>query len=277
MAYDYRGIAASHVQVRFFPTPSGYRPCYSRIQKLIAQRFLRARRLPSVSGIGSGRLFLTLDTNGKQAVAKALGLASRQELARLRIDAPRFIEHHLALCDSRLRFTLAAQQSRLFELLEWTADREVVIHVTDPDTDTTVGLEPDSTFTLALADGSSQRFCLEQDAGTIPKRMRSRLRAYLLRAGAEHGVPVLWVVPDRLRQHWLLHLALDAAAAVSADPTVFWVTTQAALARQDALADAIWHLPGVATPVCLTQVVAPEAAHGPPSQAAATRSGGLAA
>ena len=254
MVYEYAGCSASHIRARFFPTPGGRSACYGRIAKLVANRYLVSRRLPAQSGQGSGKALLTLGVKGRPLVAQVLGLVTRQDLARLRIDAPRYIEHHLALCDTRLCFERACLRSRLFQLVDWQGDRAVRIEVTDPLSDERLALVPDGRFTLGLRDDRQQSFLLEQDLGTIPRRMRARLRLYLARDATAGREPVLWIVPDARRQEAVLGWAQEEATRLSADPTMHWVALTQQIESAEVLRDPLWRIAGVAQPVALQSV-----------------------
>lgn len=79
--------------------------------------------------------------------------------------------------------------------------------------------------------------------GTIAsKRIRARLRAYLAYAGTDER-PVLWVVPDQRRLDALNEWARHEAAAVAADPTIFWLTTQEHIS-QGRILGPIWQIVG---------------------------------
>ncbi len=148
MVYLFGGCSTDHVAKRLFPGLKSSRACYRHVAELVNQGYLLTQRLPSLSGVGSGKNFLTLAPKGKPVVAQALGL-SVSELSRSRIDAPRFIEHHLSICDTRVNFELAVERSNLFTLLEWTRDRDVEIKGKDNQGKEFI-LTPDGAFTLAV-------------------------------------------------------------------------------------------------------------------------------
>src|SRR5688572_28599274 len=87
LIYRLGSCAVLHLYELFWP-PSDTKPgprnsCYRRVRQLISAGYLDADRLPSLTGLGAGRLFLTLGPKGRNAVAEQLGL-SRSELQRLR-------------------------------------------------------------------------------------------------------------------------------------------------------------------------------------------------
>lgn len=138
MVYLFGGCSTAHVAARLFSALKSPRVSYRRIAELVQQGYLLGRRLPSSSGVGSGKNFLTLGPKGKPVVALALGL-SESELARSRIDSPRFIEHHLAICDTRVAFELGAEKSRVVTVVEWSRDREVEVTLTKDGSQVTLG------------------------------------------------------------------------------------------------------------------------------------------
>lgn len=241
--YELRGCTADHIRFRFFPTPGARSACYTRIQKLVDAEYLASLRLPARYGIGSGKAFLTPGPGARPVLAEILGL-SRAELGRIRMDAPPVIAHHLAICDTRLAVELAAERSSVFTLREWHGDGAVSLRVTDPKTESTIPLIPDSSFVLALPDGTEQTFLLEQDMGTVAaKRMRTRFRGYLSRP-AELMAPVLIVAPDRGRLVALTAWAVEEARTPRTDPTVFWLSTARQLTPETVIAAPIWQVAG---------------------------------
>ncbi|MBI2334304.1 replication-relaxation family protein [Candidatus Daviesbacteria bacterium] len=126
MVYLFGGCSSAHVAKRIFPTLKSPRVSYRSIARLTHAGYLDSRRLPSSTGVGSGRLFLSVGPKGRAVVAQALGV-SASDLARSRIDAPRFIDHHLAICDTRVNVELAVERSNLFTLIEWSRDRQVEV------------------------------------------------------------------------------------------------------------------------------------------------------
>lgn len=235
MIYRYGGCAISHVFGRFWPSSSRLRPgnsCYRRVHQLMDAECLSVKRLPSLSGLGAGRAFLTLGPKGRRVLAEFLDLP-KSELQRLRhIETPFIGAHHLAICDFRLSLELACADSDRIELVEWITERELrippVLRIKDPrpspgQTAAQIPLIGDGEFRLHFHDGTEASLRLEMDMGTIPaKRMRARLRAYLAHARADER-PVLWVVPDNHRLRSLAGWCEEEAAFLAADPTIFWV------------------------------------------------------
>ena len=60
-AYNFGGVTADLICKRHFQAgPGALRACYRRIARLISQGLLTSTRLPSATGVGSGKAFLTL-------------------------------------------------------------------------------------------------------------------------------------------------------------------------------------------------------------------------
>lgn len=259
MVYEFRGVTADHIRCRFFPNPTtgAIKSCYRRIAALVAAGYLSSRRLPALSGIGSGKAFLLPGPAARPVLAKMLGL-TRSELARIRLQAPSVINHHMALIDTRLAFERAAENSRRFTLVEWNGDGDLVIRVKDPLTKESVTLIPDASFTLALrGSNQTQTFYLEQDLGTVPpKRLRPRLRGYLVHA-QETPTPVLFVVPDAQRQAAIARWASEEAARLNADPTLFWLTIAEHITEHQVLSAPIWQVAGGPPALALDALATP--------------------
>lgn len=247
MVFAYRGVTVGLLRRRFFPTPGARSACYARVQRLVAGQYLVASRLPSASGVGSGKALLTLGPRGRRVVA-ALSGHTRTELGRAsRLVAPLVVAHHLAIGDVRLSLELAAERSPVLSLVAWTPEIELArtpLSITDPIDGTTVRWVPDGALTLALPDGRRQQFLLELDRGTIPgTRLRVRLRGYLLLADVRPR-PVLFVVPDAARETAIRGWVEAEAARLGADPTVVWLTTLGRVGERTVLDAPIWQVAG---------------------------------
>src|SRR4051812_34513620 len=88
LVYSFSGVAIYHLLQAFWEQRAELKvgarnAVYRRVKKLIEAGYLQSDRLPSVTGYGGGRLFLTLGARGKDLVAEHQGL-SRSELKPLR-------------------------------------------------------------------------------------------------------------------------------------------------------------------------------------------------
>ncbi len=265
--YSFDRCSREHVLRRFWAKNGALGPgpesaCHRRIAKLITAGFLTADRLPSLTGVGSGKSLLGIGPRGRLLLSELLGL-SRSELNRLRqLQSPFAAAHHLAICDVRLCLILASEQLGQVELTEWVSERELrtppITRVRDPKA-VRVGEKPpliplvaDGAFTLSLASGQSQSWLLELDMGTIPqKRIRAKLRAYLVNYRKDPR-PILWVVNDQKRKAEILSWSLaEAEALEGTDPTIFLVTTRAQISEHSILTAPIWQVAGGPEGLCL--------------------------
>ncbi len=280
MVYQYGGCAVSHLFRRFWGvserTLDTGNSCYRRIHQLVEAGYLHADRLPSLTGLGAGHLFLTLGPKGRAVLAEHLRL-SRSDLKRLRqIITPFIGAHHLAICDFRCSLEIACARSGFAELVEWTSERELrappILKITDPRPPTSTATAPliplisDGEFRLRLSDGAEVSARLEMDMGTIAsKRIRARFRAYLAHAPVDER-PVLWVVPDISRQQALTQWAAQEARLLSADtdPTIFWSTPREHI-HDTTILDTIWQVVG-GPRIALLPSPAPTAIHFNPPQ-----------
>ncbi len=270
--YAYDGCVVDQLRRRFWPSFGARSACYNRVAHLINAGYLASRRLPSLTGQGSGKAFLTIGPRARSILAKLLRL-SRTELRRAtRAGSPLFIPHHLAIGEFRLAVELAAERLPHVSLAEWLGERELErapIKVSDPASPSqrAIRLVPDGAFTLELQHGAEQAFLLELDAGTIPAgRLRERCRAYLLHL-REQGdrTPILFVVPDARRQAAIAAWALAAAEALSADPTIFWLVTSARVSQDTVLTARIWQVVGVPAAQAFVPAPLSQAASRPPA------------
>ena len=72
MIFHYDGLVVDLVRRRFWPSPGARSACYDRLARLIADGYLQATRLPSLTGVGSGRTFLTIGGRGRRELAAML-------------------------------------------------------------------------------------------------------------------------------------------------------------------------------------------------------------
>jgi hypothetical protein len=245
MVYLYGGCTAEHIRRCYFSSHGARSACYAWIARLVKDDYLVSTRLPSLTGIGSGKAFLTTGPNARPLLAKALGIP-RTELARMRMDSPFMIAHHIALCDIRLSFELAAKRSPFFTLQDWVTDAELkrlpVERVKDPkDENREIALIPDARFTLAVEQGTEQTFLAELDLSNLsPKRLRTKLRGFL----KVKPPPVLFIVPDRQRQAAIAQWAAEEARDMQADPTIFWLATKDSINESTVFSAPIWQIVG---------------------------------
>lgn len=270
MVHSFGGCTAEQAARRLFSTLKGPRVCYRRMAGLINQGYLSCRRLPAMTGVGSGKNFLTVTPRGRLIVATAQGVLV-SDLSRSRTSAPRFVEHHLAIGDTRIAFELAAERSSLFSIAEWRGNRQTSIRVDGNEAEHNSLLTPDSSFTLNLVSGGSQSFYLEQDTGSLTNRnrMRARLHGYQVAAQTSR-VPVLFVTTTNERLAALAELVLDAAKPEALSPNVVWLTTTERLVLGDALHGRVWKVAGVSELQAITDILrdpltGPHAPQGGPS------------
>jgi hypothetical protein len=249
MVYTYRGCTVDQLQARFFPTFGARTACYARLARLIEAGYLTRTRLPSRTGVGSGKTFLTLGLAARPLVAEALDLPVHQLERTPRSVSPLMIAHHLALGDVRLAIELAVAPPGDVTLTEWRTDQDLhraPVTIPASPTEPPGVLIPDGAFTLELRDGSTQAFYVEMDLSTVPtSRWKTKLQGYLrLAQAATIPAPVLIVVPGPERQRAIVQWAQGAAAAYQGDATIFLVTTQAQISSATVLAQPIWQVAG---------------------------------
>ncbi len=246
LVHEYDGCSVEHIRARFFPGPGSRTPCYRRVSVLLSQGYLASTRLPSLTGKGSGKAFFTIGPKARPLLGQVYGIPLSELARSSRAISPFVVSHHLAICNIRMAFELAAERSVVFSLAAWKGDRELhqnPMRIQDPETQSSIVLVPDSSFTLVLPDGSQQSFLLEMDMGTIsPTRMREKLRAYLLR---EEGLtPVLFVAPDQSRRKAIEKWATEEAHHLGTDPTVFMTAIKGQLSGHTILTSPVWQVVG---------------------------------
>ncbi len=236
MIYHYGSCGIAHLLSAFWPRErynsdwtrrsAGYR----RIHQLALAGYLRVQRLPALSGIGSGPSLVSLGSKGMSALSEYLGVARSELRRQLRvIESPFPAGHHLAACDVRQAIELACQRSQVVDLVDWVRVPPLV-KVEDPAAlpllplPPKIPLLPDGEFALAFRGGSAA-YRLEVDMGTIPKRLKVKLRGYLAYAHQDDRV-VLWVVPDAQRLQAIASWAQEEAQRLGLDPTLLWLTTR---------------------------------------------------
>jgi Replication-relaxation len=247
MVFSYGGVSVHHIQRRFFRSPGARSSAYDRVNRLVEAGYLAGHRLPSQTGQGSGKFFLLTGPAARPVLAKLLNCSVSALQRQTRAKAPATLNHELAIIDVRLALELAVEASTVFTDLAWTSEWELrrrPVTVTDPVTQNAIPLIADGAFILTLNDHSEQEFLLEIDMATLAaKRLRAKLRGYLVWA-KPHPVPVLWAASSAERALLLVTLAAEEAKKLGADPTIFWVTTQASVNEQTVLAGRIWQVVG---------------------------------
>jgi hypothetical protein len=245
MVYEYGGVSADLLLKAFFPKPSARSYGYGRFHRLLDQDHLRAIRLPSIAGKGSGKSFFTLGRRGRRALAEVLQLP-RSDLTRAEMPVSLFfVAHHLQTCSTRLIITQATSlPDAPTRLVEWRTERDLRAHPFS----VRFGLQPpeplipDSYFVLALRTGQQAGFCLETDMGTVSKRRwAEKVRLY----NKSPHAAVLITVPSEKRRAELLRLLEDVAEETNSDPTRFWIADHRELAPGNVLSDPLWWIPKV--------------------------------
>jgi len=258
MVYDYGGCGAQHIHHRFWPPDSSLSACYRRLSRLIAGHYLVNWRLPSLTGQGSGKSFLTLGLAGRRLIAVAHELPLRSLGRTDHVATPLFIAHHFAICDTRVAFEQAVERVPAIDLVSWTPELKLRRHpmrVTDPvshpaerTSPETITLVPDGAFQLRVA-GRSHTAYLEQDMGTIaPKRLARKLRGYLLaQKDIRRVTPIFFVTSSTSREERIAALAVSEAKRVGMTSSIFFVTTRGRVTADTILQAPIWLQAGVAT------------------------------
>jgi hypothetical protein len=120
MIYFYDTCSIDHLTTKFFPqrldSLSLYGrkvACYRRIAELREAGYVETYRLGSTTGVGSGKMLISLGSKGRKTLSGYL--ASKSELRRQKeVSIPAIRDHHLAICDFRLAAT--GQEGLLLEL-----------------------------------------------------------------------------------------------------------------------------------------------------------------
>ena len=264
--YRYDGIDVSLLWRRFWPHSVAQKATYNRVSRLINHGYLVATRLPSLSGIGSGKFFLGLGPRGKTVVVAELGIALG-DVHRLRPPrSPMFYAHHLGVCAVRLQVEFAVAQSPWCSLLGWTSERSYRDNplVSAGAAGRLVTIVPDGGCVLQIQAGGTPRYLhcvLEYDTGSenAAAAVRGKVGQYLQlcsTAGFQHLV-VLFVVPGMARLEVLHQAAIDEAQRLGVDPGRIWLTTtdQLFASPEAAMALPIWQLVGADAPCSLASFV----------------------
>jgi hypothetical protein len=287
LIYSYRIVSIKHLIDHFAPAYktadekkawSIWSAFYRRIQQLARADVVRLRRVPALSGKGSGPYLITLGPAGVRELADYLRVP-RSELSTQAsgVDSAYGGAHALALASVRTAIDLACRHREDVRLMEWideTALRHPRQRVTvqDPITQETKALIPDGTFTLQLQNGSAQGFRLEVDltGSTAARRQRQKLRLYLAHLSIDRR-PVLWVTPNPATAHLIAERCQSEAKALGANQTLFWITIRDQV-REDTVLTPIWSVVGGPT-ISLVPPSAPPAAPPPASQGGSSWNG----
>jgi hypothetical protein len=251
--YLYDGLTVAQIRRRFWAPPGGRSASFARVGRLAAAGYLRAVRLPPTSWCGSGQLFVTAGPAARAVLGPLLEF-SPAELTRVsRAGAPAIVAHHLAVSDFRLSLEMAAERLPVREPPEWLPERVLArapITILDLGAERgspehrSIRIVPDGCFTLITEQGELTAY-LEMDMGTIPLRLRGKLRAYLLHERTlDAPRPILFVTSDSRRQATIAAWAASEAQAVGDDPTVFLLTTRERVDEGTVLRAPIWQVVG---------------------------------
>lgn len=239
MVYSYEGATVEQIKARVFRASGNKSAAYRRIKVLRDAGYLTGERIPSLSGIGSGKAFVTTGPAARPILAELLGVP-RNELARVRTQSPFIVQHHLAIGDFRISLENACERSPSLVLRDWISERELR---RERASSHAAALVPDASFILSCEDEREQTFWLEMDMGTMSsKRLLAKLRGYLTLGGT--SIPILFCTLDTARAKQILELALKAGAQLARDPTIIWSAAKSELTPQRILDDRLWSVAG---------------------------------
>jgi hypothetical protein len=131
--------------------------------------------------------------------------------------------------------------------MEWTSEPELKRHplkIVEPagkdGRQNVITIVPDGAFTLRHARRTQYAF-FEMDMGTIGhRRLRSKLRGYLLHQ-EQVRVPVFLVVPTNERLVHILEITDQEAERVDTDPSAVFVTCTEQVKPDSLLTECIWY------------------------------------
>lgn len=259
MVAAYGGVTAEHLFRRFWRTSAYPSACYARVARLVDAGLLRATRMASLTGVGTGKAVLTLDRRGQRLLAVDLGLRPAEIPLSSPLTHPMTAAHHLAMCDVRLALELAVEARDDIELTGWTTETELrrtPIKVTD--TYTALGaparrqitLIADGAFTLATAHREQQGL-FEMDRGTTSlPRLQIKLRGYL-RWQQHEQIPLFVVTTTEGRVYRIAELVAAQARELRANATLVFITSCQEISETTILAAPIWRQAGIGRPVAL--------------------------
>ena len=154
MIYNYDRVGVSQIHRAFFRSSSA---AYKRLRTLAVHGFVSASQLNAATPRGTGIYLYGLGPVGKRALAEYLGLEAGDLIRLSYIRDPIFADHHLAICDFRLKLEQACRAYGV-ELVHWETERQVRARQVRP--------EPDGIFSLIT---EQRRFRYELDMGTAHK------------------------------------------------------------------------------------------------------------
>jgi hypothetical protein len=229
LIYHYDRVGVRQIHQAFFTSRSS---AYKRLRTLAVHGFVSPRQLNATSPRGTGIYLYGLGPVGKRALAEYLGLETGDLIHLSYIRDPVFADHHLAICDFRLKLEHACRAYGV-QLVHWETERQVRARGVRP--------EPDGIFSLIT---EQRRFRYELDMGTAHKgKVVKKLKAY---AKDRDRTLVLWDVPDQKRANYLREWALSVATSERVDPTIFLLSV-----RPENPLDPVWTVPGIEKPVSL--------------------------
>lgn len=247
MVWSYEGCTTEQIHARFWDPASPLSACYRRVALLVESEYLAAQRLPSITGVGSGKRFLTLGPRGRVLLGERFGVPMGR--ADVLGTSPLFSQHRIAIGDFRLALERAASAVPHVRLADWVGERQLrrkPLRVEDLSGKgrQTITFVPDGEFTLVQG-GRRQRCFFEMDMGTIaPRRLCTRVRGYLLHE-ATRSLPVFFVVPTESRARQVSEMAQAEAANLNVTPSTVFITTRNRVSPDTILTGPIWEQVGV--------------------------------
>jgi hypothetical protein len=245
MAYRYNGMIIETIKKRFWSTATSKATYYQRIHALINAGYLKAIKTTNPYGGYYGVLWLVHGPRARAVIADALRLPISQIPFGSRSISPLRVAHSTLINELRVCLELAQEHYPTLTSLQWYPESyfkasPLIIQAGPTAKERT--LEPDSAFSIQIPQGRLSAF-VEADRGTITSHqdLRARFRDYLLFTRTlKTPRPVLWVVPTENRIKLLESLALQAAAELKEDATIFFLTTRGKVTEHSLLFQPIW-------------------------------------
>lgn len=258
MIHAFHGCSAQHVHDRFWVAETSLSATYRRIARLRAEQYVRAHRLPSLSGQGSGRALLLLAGKGRRVIAECHQVPLSQVPRQKFTESSIFTLHHFAICDFRVALELASAELGNRLTVSWTGEwslRQAPMRVEDAQSANgseprTITLIPDGAFSLTY-NGRRQDGFLEMDMATLsPKRLRAKLRGYLLQQSAV-PTPIFFVTESERRAALITDITVTEATRLGADASRLFVSVRDRLSSTTILTQPVWRQAGVGRPLAL--------------------------